>query len=958
MADEIGRREFGGDSKPGAHQSPANDGSVTQEGFMNNRGLCRAMLCLALSMSALLWSCGGTVEITSPEKEFGHPVGADYKLLNYTQFTDYLNKLDQESDRLTVTEIGKTAEGRSMVMGIITSPENHRRLERYQEIARRLALAEELTDDEARALAAEGKAVVWIDGGTHSSEIVNHQTEFELVYQMVSGQDAETKRFLDDVILLALVTNPDGMELVANWYMEDPQTRNPWQLPELFHKYIGGDTNRDHFMSNMPETENINRVLYRTWFPQIIYNQHQTGPQGTVLFVPPFRDPFNYDFDPLIPAGIDLVGAAIQNRFIRENKPGATSRSGASYSTWWDGCLRCGSYFHNAIGILTEISGSPTPMEISFIPDTQLPRNDLPYPIAPQKWHFRQAVDYIMSANRAILDVASKYREEFLFNIYQMARNSIDKGSRDNWTVQPKRIAAVKSAIEKDGAEMIPIASGGSGRERSYPLKYYEMLRDPSLRDARAYILPADQPDFLTAVKFVNVLIKGGVTVHRASQSFEAGSKTYPAGSFVILASQAYRPYIRSMLEPQDHPNDIPCPGCAPTPPYDAAGWTLAYQMGIRFDRILEGVEGPFEKIEGFAEHPAGAVSGAGTAGYLLSHQVNDSAIAVNRLLEGGEEVFWLRTPSQSAGRTYPAGTIFISPKDSTRPKLEEIAAQTGLEFAAADSMPGGEALRLKPVRIGLWDQYGGSSPSGWTRWLLEQYGFSYQVVYPPELDAGDLNSKYDVLIFVTGGISQPSGSTGRRREQRLPDPQSIPEKYRDRLALVTAEKTLPQLRQFLNQGGTIITIGTSTSLAYQLSLPVADHLTDGATGKPLTADQYYVPGSILQVRVDNTHPLAYGLPELADVFFDESPVFRLKGGQGIRRIAWFDSAAPLRSGWAWGQDRLADGIAIAEADVGKGKLLLFGPEIAFRAQPHGTFKFLFNGIHLSGASQVAGVTP
>jgi len=911
---------------------------------MKTKWMCLSSLLL---LAITLASCT-RASITSPEKQFGHAIGADYKLLNYTQFADYLKKLEKESDRLKVIDIGKTAEGRSMLMGIITSPENHKNLDTYREIARRLALAEELTDEQARSLARQGKAVVWIDGGTHSSEIVNHQTEFELVYQMVSGNDPETLRFLNDVILLTCVTNPDGMELVSNWYMGDPQKRNPWQLPELFHKYMGGDTNRDHFMSNMPETENINRVLYREWFPQIIYNQHQTGPQGSVLFIPPFRDPFNYDFDPLIPAGLDLVGAAMQNRFIMENKPGANSRTGANYSTWWAGCLRCDAYFHNSIGILTEINGSPTPTEIAFIPEKQLPHNDLPYPIAPQKWPFRKSIEYIMTANRAILDVASRYREDLLFNIYRMGKNSIEKGSRDTWTVQPKRIAAVKSTIERDKAEMVAI-SGGPGRDRGYPLKYYEMLHSPEWRDARGYIIPADQADFLTATKFVNSLIKNGVLVQRATSSFQVGAKTYSAGSYVVKTAQAYRPYVRAMLEPQDHPDDIPYPGANPTPPYDAAGWTLAFQMGVQFDRILDGFDGPFEKIEGFAKAPEGNVKGAGSTGYLLSHRVNDAFIAVNGLLKSGEDVLWLKSPVEVGAETLPAGTIYIVGKESTRPKLEKLAQEIGLNFYAVDSKPAGEAIRLKPVRIGLWDQYGGSSPSGWVRWMFEQYGFPYEVVYPAALDAGNLAAKYDVLVLVSGAISPPSGSTGRRRAQEQLDPKSVPEKYRSRLGSVTEAKTVPQLRQFLNDGGMVVTIGSSTSLGYLLNVPVANHLVE-PTGQPLAAAKYYIPGSILEVRVDNTNPVAYGLPEKLDVVFDESPVFKLKGGAGVRKVAWFESAAPLRSGWAWGQQYLLGGVAVVDADVGRGRLLMLGPEITFRAQPHGTFKFLFNAVHLAGA--------
>ena len=321
---------------------------------MNRRRLQLASRAIVVSLLAAA-SAFAQNRITTPKEQLGFNFGDDYQLANYTQLVDYWKKLAQQSDRMKLTEIGKSAEGRTMVMAIITSPENHKKLDRYKEIARRLATAEGLTDDQARALAAEGKAVVWIDGGLHATEVLGAQQLMELVYQMVSMNDPETLRILKDVILLATPVNPDGLDLVANWYMreQDPLKRSTAGLPRLYQKYIGHDNNRDFYMVNQPETEAINRVFFHEWFPQIVYNHHQTGPVGTVLFAPPFRDPFNYYLDPLVPLEIDLVGAAMHSRFVAENKPGATMRSGSSYSTWWNGGLRTVTYFHNMIGLLT-----------------------------------------------------------------------------------------------------------------------------------------------------------------------------------------------------------------------------------------------------------------------------------------------------------------------------------------------------------------------------------------------------------------------------------------------------------------------------------------------------------------------------------------------------------------------------------------------------------------------------
>jgi hypothetical protein len=898
--------------------------------------------------------------ITSPKEYFGFNMGDDYCLANYQQLMGYWSKLERESDRLKVVRIGVTEEGRPQLMGIVTSPANHRELARYQEMTRRLALADGVSEAEAFKLSAQGKAIVWIDGGLHASEVLCAQALIETLYQFLSGNDPETLRILDDVIILFVHANPDGMDLCSDWYMReaDPKKRSLAGLPRLYQKYIGHDNNRDFYANTQAETKNMNRVMYFDWFPQIVYNHHQTGPAGTVLFCPPFRDPFNYNIDPLVVNGIDAVGAAMMQRFLAEGKPGATCRSGARYSTWWNGGLRTTCYFHNMIGLLSETIGSPTPMRIPFNPAQQLPKADYLAPIPPQLWHFRQSVDYSVTANKAVLDYASRHREQLLHNIWLMGHNAIERGKRDSWTITPKVVEAARTARRAAGRDQSASAE-----------EFTRLFHDPARRDPRCYIIPANQPDFLTATKFINTLLGSGVKVQRAKEAFEVAGKKYPAGSYIVKCAQAFRAHVLDLFEPQDHPNDFPYPSAPPTPPYDMAGWTLAYQMAVKFDRVLDGFDGPFEDIKGpVSPPPAQVYDAAGAVGFFLSPRTNDSFRVVNRLLKAGEEVRRLQESFVVQGAKHPSGFFFITRKPTTLPLLERIAIDLGTRFVGSPLAPGKEAVTLRPVRVGLWDRYGGSMPSGWTRWLLERFEFPFQLVFAPELDRGNLREKFDVLIFVDGAIPSRGGQTGNRAtrgggdaggdqprpesdEATAPSEQDLPPEYRGRRGTITTAKTVPELRKFLEAGGTILTIGSSTSLAYHLGLPLANHLTtkdSQGRGRPLPREKYYVPGSVLRVRVNPTHPLAWGLGEEADVMFSASPTFRLLEGaeaKGVQRIAWFDSKTPLRSGWAWGQEHLEGGIAIAEANVGKGKVVLFGPQILFRGQPHGTFKFLFNGI-------------
>ncbi len=812
-------------------------------------------------------------KVTDPKTFFGHEIGADYQLPNYQALTKYWGILDKESDRMIVKSIGKTEEGRDQLMAIVSSPENIRKLEHYRQISEKLARAENLSEADAKKLAAEGKAVVWIDGGLHASETLCAQALMEMVYQMVSKDDEETKRILKDTIILFVHANPDGMDLLSDWYMQesDPKKRG-FNVPRLYQKYIGHDNNRDFYAVTQKESKNMNRVMYREWYPQIMYNHHQTGPRGTVMFAPPFRDPFNHNIDPQVMAGIEQVGIAMHNRFIRENKPGVTMRDGASYSTWWNGGLRTTAYFHNIIGILTETIGSPTPMRIPFVADRLEPKGNLIFPIQPQEWKFRQSVDYSVTANYAILDLASRYRKEWLFGIYQMGKRQIDAGSKDSWIDYPSRLANAKTI---------------------------EDVRTPALRSPRGYIIPSNQPDFFTAEKFVTALVENGIVIHRAKAEFSVGGKTYPSGSLIVKCDQAFRPHILDMFEPQDHPNDIPAPGAPPNAPYDNAGYTLAYQMAVKFDRILDGFDGPFEKIENWQETERKANPNG------VSYETNFAYKTVFDWLKSGKKVF----------------------RNSTG-------------FSQADSGPG--SAEVKMPRIALWDRYGGSMESGWTRWIFDQWGIPYTVVYAREFDAGALRDKYDVIVFVDGAIP------ASLRDPAEPSREGIPTSYWHMLGSVS-KATVPQIKEFLEKGGSVVTIGSSTSLGKHLGLPIENHLTED--GKPLGREKYYIPGSVLSVAVDNKLPISAGMESRADVMFDNSPVFKITG-EGVTPIAWFDSPSPLRSGWAWGAKYLDKGVAMAQAKVGQGTLYLFGPEIAFRGQSHGTFKLLFNALLPQGAKR------
>lgn len=871
--------------------------------------------------------------VPSPKSHFGFNIGDNYKLATFTATEAYLKKIAASSNKVKLTSIGNTEEGRSQYMVVVSSPENLKQLQKYKSISQKIARAESLSEADAKTLAAEGKAVVWIDGGLHATEVVGIHQWIETLYQLITRSDEETKNILRNTIILFVHANPDGQELVSNWYMRNTDTlkRSTSALPRLYQKYIGHDNNRDFFMMNMSESKNMSRQQYIEWMPQILYNHHQTGPAGTVVAGPPYRDPFNYVYNPLLITSLDAMGAAMSSRLNAEQKPGYTMKGGSVYSTWWNGGLRTTAYYHNIVGILTEIIGSPTPMTIPLVPQRLIPNSGLPYPIEPQKWFFRNSIDYSISLNYAVLNYAARYKDEVLLNMYKMGKAAIDAGNKDNWTLSPNKVEMLNEQLktEKRDIRVDSIAAQN----------FAKIYKAPNLRDPRGYIIPANQNS--SAVAFVNILIQSGIKVHKATTDFAVGGKNYPAGSYIVRTNQAFRAHVLDMFDPQDHPNDFLYPGGPPVRPYDAAGWTPAYTMGVEFDRILDDFNGPFEALPyGQTQNPKSSIivtPNSVNKFYAIKSYDNNSFVLVNDLLKAGKAVY-----KNKLGFYFEIAAL-------TNDK--EAIAKAGITAIAVENIPT-DAIKIEKLKIGLWDRYGGSMPSGWVRWIFEQHHFDFDLIYAKEINAGNLKDKYDVIVFVDGAIPSVVAGAASPYEEKEPSLEEIPAEFHPMLGKITADKSVPALKAFIEQGGSVVTIGSSANLAYHLDLPVKNAIVEMNNGKErsLPGEKFYIPGSILQVAVSPDIKSNWGMKNKADVYFNNSPVFRVQpdaiASGKITPLAWFASDKSLRSGWAFGQAYLQDGVAAFEAKIGKGKLFVYGPEITFRGQTHSTYKMLFNQLY------------
>ncbi len=837
-------------------------------------------------------------QVPHPRDVFGFEPGADYQIADYSQMLEYYRQLDAASDRVQMIEFGRSALGKPMLLLFISSEENLRQLDRWRDISARLARAR-VSDQEARQLAAQGKAVVWIDGGMHATERAHAQMTSLLAHKVVTEESEEMRAIRDNVILLLNpVINPDGLDIVANWYKRNRGT--PFETtgpPELYHHYVGHDNNRDWYMILQPETQAVSRVLYHEWYPQIVYNHHQTSPDWTRIFVPPFADPVNPNIPADVITGVNLVGNHMVNRFSEEEKDGVISR--VIFSMWWNGGGRTTPYYHNMIGILTETGqSSPTPRfwDPEERPDVlPLRRSGTisttdPSIFYPDPWpggwlRFRDAIDYMLTGSMAVLDIGAKRRQQWLYNMYRMGRDAIERGE-----------------------------AGG-------PF---------------AYVVPPDQWDRGESRELVNTLLRGGVEVHRATSEFTAGGERYPRGSYVIHAGQAFRPYLVDLMERQDYPDRRLYEGGPPETPYDLAGWTLPIQMGVKVARIEEPFQTRTELVE-MVQPVAGQVMGNAAFGYALSHQQNLSARAVNRLLAAGDNVFWTGAP-MSVGRTqHPAGTIVIEAGQGTTDRIQTLANEFGLDFMGLATRPDG-LHQLRRPRVAIYKSWDASMDEGWTRWLLQQYEFPLDTLHDRDIQRSDLSQYHAVIL--------PSMSPSELLHGHAPG--TMPPEYVGGLGVEGAAA----LKRYAEQGGTILALDEASDFAIeQFGLPIRNAV-DG-----VESERFFIPGSLIAIDVDPTHPVAYGMRQHGAAFFVRSRAFRVinpaRAGeqsapaQPVEVVARYAKDNLLLSGWALGEKRyLAGRPAVVRAQLGEGSVVLTGFRTQFRGQPRNTFKLVFNTLH------------
>ncbi len=849
--------------------------------------LKKAKLLVNLLGCILIFTSYCFSQLLTPEEFFGFRMGTDYKLARYDKIVDYFHSLDQNSDKIQVVELGKTTENNPFIMAIISSADNLEHLEKYKRIQSRLANPDSLSDDAAKKLIAEGKTVALINCNQHSTEIGSSQMSVELAYKLITENSPKINKILDEVIFLLIPSlNPDGQIMVVDWYNKYRETpfeggRMPW----LYHKYVGHDNNRDHFMLTQKETKMIAKVLYKEWFPQILLDQHQMGNSGPRLFIPPFADPANPNVDSIILREVALIGSYMATALEQKGYSGVGS--GMIFTAWWEGGLVRTPWWHNIVGLLSEAASVRIASPLFQKPEDLreeyrgLPgkkrTNNFPNPWLGSWWRLRNIVDYELVISLALLEVGARYKDMFLHNFYLLGKKAIEKGNKES---------------------------------------------------PYAYIIPPNQHDKGTASLMLQKLMESGVRVHQAQYPFRADEITFPENTYVILLAQPYRNYIKDLLEEQRYPDMRLYPKGPPLRPYDLTGWTLSLQMGVN---IIEANK-PFEaELIELKKYPVYQVTINGKAGYayLMSPQANNSYIAINRLLKKQFSLYRSLKPFNSGRNLFSPGSIIIPKKSGLHSLLTEWTENLQLDIHTINSRPSIPCYKLKSPKIGLYQPWTANMDEGWTRWILEQYEFPYKILH--NSDILEQNQMNNLQTIILPDIRAERIIEGNKQG-------TMPPQYCGGLGI----DGIVNLKTFVKNGGTLICLDSSTIFAIKcFGLPV-ENVLEGH--KP---EEFFCSSSLLDIEVDNNHPLAFGMPSHAIAVFTHSPAFEILPTFQNKPevIAKYPESTPLRSGWLIGETKLFNKAALLNVPYGKGNIILIGFRAQNRAQPHNTFKILFNSI-------------
>ena len=828
-------------------------------------------------------------KLPTPSQFLGFEVGADRQLADYKQIVSYFRELAKLSGRIEVEVLGPTTLGNELVLAAISSEENLKNKSKYQEIAKKLADPRGLSQREIQDLVGRGKAIVLVSCNIHSTEIGSTQMILEWAHALVTARDAETKRRLDNVILLIMPSlNPDGQLMEVEWYRKWVGTKyEGGRSPFLYHPYTGHDDNRDWYMLTQKETKVVTKAVFHEWYPQVWLDEHQMGSTGPRIFTPPYTNPVAENVHPLIWRIVDHIGTMMAWRLEEQKKSGVIY--GAMYDTYWPGATEQTAMWKNIVGILTEVASTRmgTPVEVSHIELSGSTKGlveykqqiNFPNPWPGGIWRVRDIMDYERIASDALLEVCANYREDLLKGVATMAMDAT--------------------------------AMGAPGE---------------------CYRIPASQRDPVSAARLAFVMKENGVEV-----LYSPAEKAY-----YIPTGQPYGRFVKEMMGIQRYPKIRLVAGAPIVPPYDMTAWSLPLMMGVSAEKVKLSSDQQRSLLElRDADWPRGGVSDGAASAFIVSHESNSVSKLINAVLKQKGSVSLAGESVRAGGKEFPQGSVIVEGvKDA-----KELAEKYSLDLYGLKSKPDVRMEKVGAFRLGMYKPWVASMDEGWTRWVLEQYEFPLRSISTKDMKEQVLGSEYDVIVIPD--MSKEVIIEGKRKTEEgdMKYFVDFPPEFSGGIGKDGVKK----LKEFVEQGGTLVAMASACDLVLdEFNVPVVNVLARTRSDEfncpgsllRLNVDPKHpvaygmpaeVPGFVNQRIAFQTTPPAQEVTR--------------------RVLAWYpnDTEDILMSGWILGAEKLQRRAAAVAMTYGKGKIVLFGFRVQQRAQMEATFKLLFNAIHWGG---------
>ncbi|MFI0486651.1 M14 family zinc carboxypeptidase [Actinomadura sp. 9N215] len=821
--------------------------------------------------------------IPAPQSYFGFAMGTTGKLAGFDKIKQYFRLVADRSDRVNYQVADKTTMGNDYPVLFVSSPRNLRNLGQIVRDNQRLADPRGISEQEARRLSERSKPVYLIEGTLHSTEVGNTQALVDIVHRFATEDSDYTETVLDNAVLMVIPSgNPDGQHLVVDHFNKTAGTEYNRVYPDLYHKYVGHDDNRDWFMFTQREIRTRVR-LEQTFRPVVGHYMHQAGTTGPRLWTPPYDEPLGGGVDPITLQSATTQGQQAARALTAENKKGVGTDD--AYGIFWNADVMGFSTFLGTSLFLTEIA-SAKDLAYPFTssdgkplgPQNRTMRMLQPYD--RNTWTLEQIVAYGKTAAYAGIENVAKNPESWLFNnLYQTARNGVG-------------------------------------------------LPDVEPGTPYAYVVPAGQRDPFAVLEMMRIFEFGRVEIEQAKAPFTAGGKTYAAGSYVLRTRQPLGRWIDQLLEIDKYPEQAArkCGQCPLIMPYSETTDNVALLLGVDVDPVEQAFGASLQRVQRVVPQEA-RMPAAPRGAYLVAPESYGVAHVLSRLQKGGVPTFRSAGEFEAAGRTFAPGTVVVPPTAAARQVLQGVSADTGLQVYGSDEMPEVDGFTLKPgTKVGLV-RGANNMPGGWMTWLLDTNGIDYRVVSAD--DYGDLAGKYDTIVLADG-VSKRTIVEGL-------DPAKNPPEFR--WARGVGEDGWAKLADYVSGGGNLVAIGSASETARQLlKLPI-----DNAA--PSDPAKLNAPGALLRASYDPKVPAAWGMPESGAVWFNRDAAYKLTG-EGQVASKYPGGGDLLVSGYADGTETLNGLANVATFEVGEGSATVAGSEITFRSWPRQTWPIIVNSIY------------